>query len=71
VRSPTASGARGRGCSAGAAQHGLDPRQKDVEVERLGDVIVGAELEPEHLVELAAARGEEDYWGGEVRLELA
>ena len=45
----------------GAAQHRLHPRHQLGRRERLGHVVVGAELESEHAVDLAVARGEEDH----------
>jgi hypothetical protein len=42
----------GRFLLAGASQHRTHPRQQLGDRERLGDVIVGAELEAEHLVGL-------------------
>ena len=43
-----------------AAQHGADPRDQLARRERLGDVVVGAELEPDHLVDLAVLGGQHD-----------
>ena len=45
----------------GAAQLGSDPRQQLVEVERLGDVVVGAVVEALDHVLLLAQRGEHDH----------
>ena len=45
---------------ARAAQQRADPRAELADRERLRDVVVRAELEPEHLVELVVARGEHD-----------
>ena len=42
----------------GPAQDGLDPRDELARRERLGEVVVGAELEAEQLVELVVAGGE-------------
>src|SRR3984957_6051482 len=36
------------------AQHGADPRQKLAQTERLGDVVVGAQFESDHAVDLVA-----------------
>ena len=44
----------------GAAQRGLDAAAELAHGERLGDVVVGAELEPEHLVDLLRLGGEHD-----------
>ena len=44
----------------GPAQHRLDPRQQLARVERLGHVVVGAELEPDHPVGLLGHRGQHD-----------
>ena len=44
-----------------AAQVGLDARQQLRHLERLGDVVVGAELEADDLVDHLAARGEHDH----------
>ena len=44
-------------------QHRLDPRQQLAQRERLGHVVVGAELEPEHLVAFVAARGQQQHRG--------
>ena len=43
-----------------APQHGADASEQLLQVERLGDVIVGAELQPLHLVGLLAARRQDD-----------
>src|SRR5205823_12239324 len=51
------------GSSSGArdvAQGYADARKQLIDPERLGHVIVGAEIERVHLVGLAAARGEDD-----------
>ena len=45
---------------AGAPQRGLHPRAELAHRERLGDVVVGAELEPEDLVDLLALGAEHD-----------
>ena len=45
---------------AGAPQRGLHARAELAHRERLGDVVVGAELEPEHLVDLLRLGGEHD-----------
>ena len=39
----------------GFAEHGAQARQQLARAERLGDVVVGAELEPDHAVGLVAA----------------
>ena len=51
----------GGGAAVGAAQHRLHPRDELGGRERLGEVVVGAELEAEHAVDLAVAGGEEDH----------
>jgi len=51
--------ARG-GRGFGATQHGAEPREQDFHAERLGDVIIGAELEPGHPVALARLGREHD-----------
>ena len=51
----------GRRRAVGAAQHGLHPRDELGRGERLGEVVVGAELEAEDAVDLAVAGGEEDH----------
>jgi hypothetical protein len=43
-----------------AAQRGLHPAAKLAHRERLGDVVVGAHLELEHLVDLVVLRGQHD-----------
>ncbi len=43
-----------------AAQHGPDPGHQLARGERLGDVVVGAEFEPDDLVDLAVAGGDDD-----------
>ena len=45
----------------GAAQDGFHPGDDLARRERLGDVVVGAQLEAEHAVDLGAARGEHDH----------
>ena len=51
----------GRGAAVDPAQHRLDPRDQLGGGERLGEVVVAAELEAEHAVDLAVACGEEDH----------
>jgi hypothetical protein len=53
----------------GSAEHRADPREELAQAEGLGDVVVGAYLEPAHLVRLLAARGEHD--DGDVETTLA
>ena len=51
----------GRGVEAlGTAQHGAHSRDQLLRAERLGQVIVRAQLEPDQLVRLLGARGEHD-----------
>ena len=45
----------------GAPQHRAQPGQQLARRERLGDVVVGAELEPDHAIGLVAARGQHDH----------
>ena len=51
----------GRGAAVDPAQHRLHPGDQLGGGERLGEVVVAAELEAEHAVDLAVARGEEDH----------
>ena len=51
----------GRGAAVDPAQHRLHPCDELGGRERLREVVVAAELEPEHAVDLAVARGEEDH----------
>ena len=44
-----------------APQHGLDARQQHVRVEGLGDVVVGAQLQPQNGIQLTAASRDEDH----------
>ena len=61
---------RGRGCG-GAAKQGVNPRQQFPDAEGLGDVIIGAEVEPDHLVEFLAFGGEhQDGRGDFLRAKL-
>ena len=48
------------GGAVGATQHGLHARDELSGGERLRDVVVGTELEAQHPVDLAVARGQED-----------
>ena len=52
---------RARGVGLAAPQDGLHPGDDLARRERLGDVVVGAELEAEDAVDLAVARGEEQH----------
>ena len=62
----------GRLLRAGAAQDGAHARQELGDRKRLGDVIVGAEFEPEHLVGLRRARRQhDDRRGVRARAQLA
>src|SRR4051794_10388149 len=49
-----------RGRRGGATQHGADAGRDLAGAERLDDVVVGAELEPDHAVGLLAAGGQHD-----------
>jgi len=53
------------GCLAGfpPAQHRPDPRQKFSQTERLGDVIVGAQFQPDNPVDLVATMTRGDDHG--------
>ena len=44
-----------------AAQQRLDPAHQLAQPERLGQVVVGAELEPDDLVDLVVARGQDQH----------
>ncbi len=50
-----------RRCAIDATEDSLDARDELGGRERLREVVVGAELEPEHTVDLAVAGGEEDH----------
>ena len=49
------------GDAPGAAQHGPHPRHELARAERLGDVVVGAQLQAEHAVDLVVAGGHEQH----------
>ncbi len=51
------------GAGARAAPHRLDARRELTRRERLGDVVVGAHGEPDHLVQLVGASGDHDDVG--------
>ena len=53
--------AAGRAARLRAAQHGLDAREELGERERLGDVVVGAQAQRRHLVELVLSRRQHDH----------
>ncbi len=53
------SGCGGRRGAGDSAKHGPDPRQKLADVERLGDVVVGADLEADDLVDRIAATADD------------
>ena len=57
---PTASCVAAERTGSGAAQHGADAAAQLGEAERLGDVVVGAGLEPLDGVGLAVERGQHD-----------
>ena len=61
----------GRGTGWAPATDGADPRRQLAPAERLGDVVVGAELEPEDAVELVATGGEHDDRDGPALAQLA
>jgi hypothetical protein len=44
-----------------APQHGPDPGDQLAVAERLGHVVVGADLQPDHLVDLRVAGGDHDH----------
>ena len=56
---------------AGAAQHRADARQQFLGAERLGQIIVGAGVEPGHAVGLADARGQHDHRRGAALAKLS
>jgi hypothetical protein len=56
-------GAGRRGDGARAPQHGADARHQLAGAERLDDVVVGAELEAGHAVDLVATGGQHDHGG--------
>ena len=53
-----------RGVAGGAADERAHPRQHLLDVERLRDVIVGAGVDPLHLVRPAVARGQKQHRHG-------
>jgi hypothetical protein len=57
VGCPSALALRGA-LQVGAAQQGLDPRQQFGQRERLGQVVVGAQLQAQHAVEFGRLGGE-------------
>ena len=57
---------------AGATQHRADVREQHARLDRLGDELVGAQLEAQHAVEVLVARGEDhDRRGRAARAQLA
>ena len=52
------------------AQHGLDPGQQLARRVRLGDVVVGADLQPDDLVDLAVLGGQHDDRHGAALAQL-
>ena len=71
--SPTSSGSSSAllavAAHPGAAQRGPDPAAELAHAERLGDVVVGAELEAEDLVDLLGLGGEHDDRHGAARAQ--
>ena len=63
--------ARHRGVAGHTPQHGLDARQQLAQVERLGHVVVGADLEAHHLVHRIAAARHDDEAAAPVFAQLA
>ena len=61
----------GLGRPVGPAQDGADAGDELARAERLGQVVVGTELEPEQLVELVVARREHDDRDRRVAAQLA
>ena len=55
----------------GSAQHCFNMRQQNVHIEWFGDIIVSAEFQPHHFVQLAPAGGEEDHRHRKLVFELA
>ena len=53
-----------RSCGFAAAEHGADARDQFFRAERLDDVVVGAQLEPDDAVGLVRPRGEHDDGNG-------
>jgi hypothetical protein len=49
-----------REVAVGAPEQGLDPAHQLAQAERLGEVVVGAEFEADHLVDLVVARGQDE-----------
>ena len=59
------------GLAADAAHVRADPREQLARRERLGDVVVGADLEAEHAIGFFAARGHHDDRHVDARAQLA
>ena len=59
--------ARG-GAALGARRRRRGPAQELADREGLAEVVVGAELEPQDAVELLVLRGEQEGWGGSLRV---
>ena len=57
--------------AASTPQDGTHPRHQLARGERLGHVVVGAELEPHDAIALLAARGQEDHRDGPARADRA
>ncbi len=51
------------GCGARAAKDRIDPRQQLVQVDRLGDVVIGPEIEPAKFVGFLTTRAQYEYRG--------
>ena len=64
IEAHRAAGELALGVSGRAAQQRAHARQNFLEVERLGDIIVGAGIETLHLVAPAVARGENEHRHG-------
>src|SRR3974377_1012481 len=60
------------GKSLRAAQHGFDASEQFANRKWLGDIVIGAEFQPDHLVDFLASSREDDARnGGRVGFEMA